>query len=297
MRNSAKNALKLFEKFLCAGLPFLHLFLHNIRMPDARLENEGGFLFDDLPPPKTAAPKSVMWNLWHGCLKYSEGCQNCYVYRGDKKWGRDSRDVRKTVLFDMPLERYANGDYKYPSGSQFWTCFSSDFFLEDAGADMWRREAWRMMRERGDCAFFFITKRILRFRECIPADWGAGYENVTIGVTCENQRRAGERLPFFRDIPAARKVFIHEPLLSPLDISAHLFRGVERVVAGGESGENARPCRYEWFLSLRDQCAAARVPFVFKQTGARFIKDGKLYVIPRRLQHIQAAKANINYTP
>jgi protein gp37 len=219
------------------------------------------------------------------------------VYRGDEKWGRDSRDVRKTARFGMPLERYANGGYKYPSGSQFWTCFSSDFFLEDAGTNEWRQEAWCMIKERSDCGFFIITKRILRFRECIPPDWGAGYENVTIGVTCENQCRADERLPFFRDLPVAHKVFVHEPLLSPLAISAHLFRGVENVIAGGESGENARPCRYEWFLSLREQCEAAKVPFIFKQTGARFIKDGKLYTIPRHLQHIQAKKAGINYTP
>ncbi|MDR2783015.1 MAG: phage Gp37/Gp68 family protein [Treponema sp.] len=260
-------------------------------------ENAQLFLFDDLPQPKAVAPKTATWNLWHGCLKYSEGCKNCYVYRQDAKWGRNSHNVQKTAQFDMPLERYANGAYKYPSGSVFYTCFSSDFFLADKGADMWRKEAWRIIRERRDCAFLIITKRILRFPECIPDDWGAGYENVTIGVTCENQRRAGERLPFFKELPIARKVFIHEPLFSPLGISGYLFPGVEEVIAGGESGANARVCRYEWFLSLRAQCEAARVPFIFKQTGARFIKDGKLYVIPRPLQHVQAGKADINYTP
>jgi protein gp37 len=262
-------------------------------------EDSQAFLFDDWrqpgPPAKAAAPKTATWNPWHGCLKYSEGCNNCYVYRGDEKWGRDSRIVQKTARFTMPLERYADGAYKMPSGSLFWTCLSSDFFLEDTEVDRWREEAWRIIRERKNCAFFIITKRILRFWECVPDDWGAGYKNVTIAVTCENQHRAEERLPFFKDLPIAHKVFIHEPLLSPLDISTLLFPGVEKVIAGGESGENARPCRYEWFLSLRGQCEAAGVPFIFKQTGARFIKDGKLYAIPRRLQHIQAAKAGLNW--
>ncbi|MDR2193045.1 MAG: phage Gp37/Gp68 family protein [Treponema sp.] len=261
-------------------------------------ENAQPFLFDDIrPTPPLKMPKTVTWNLWHGCLKYSEGCRNCYVYRQDATWGRDSRTIRKTAQFNMPVERRMDGAYKYPPGSLFYTCFTSDFFMGDVGADRWRRDAWRIIRERSDCAFFIITKRILRFLDCIPDDWGAGYENVTIGVTCENQRRADERLPFFRALPIVRKAFIHEPLLSPLDISAHLFPGVEEVVAGGESGADARACRYEWFLSLRTQCESAGTPFIFKQTGARFIKDGRLYVIPRRLQHSQAVKADINYTP
>lgn len=39
------------------------------------------------------------------------------------------------------------------------------------------------------------------------------------------------------------------------------------VVAGGESGRNARPMHPDWALSLRDQCEAADVPFLFKQWG------------------------------
>lgn len=277
------------------------LFSYNIRMLDNACAQ--AFLFDDIRSapsrrtPSCRTPKTTTWNMWHGCLKYSEGCQNCYVYRQDAKWGRDSHTIRKTTQFNMPVDRYTNGAYKYPPGSLFYTCFSSDFFLEDDGADRWRKDVWRIIRERSDCSFLIITKRIQRFPDCIPDDWGAGYENVTIGVTCENQRRTGERLPLFRALPIAHKLFIHEPLLSPLDISAHLFPGVEEVIAGGESGTNARVCRYEWFLSLRAQCEAARIPFVFKQTGTRFIKDGRLYIIPRRLQHSQAFKAGINYTP
>ncbi|PLU20712.1 hypothetical protein BMJ30_07985 [Sinorhizobium medicae] len=39
------------------------------------------------------------------------------------------------------------------------------------------------------------------------------------------------------------------------------------VVAGGESGPNARPMHPDWVRQLRDECAAAGVPFLFKQWG------------------------------
>ena len=69
---------------------------------------------------------------------------------------------------------------------------------------------------------------------------------------------------------------------------------VEEVSVGGESGPDARICDYAWVLSLRDQCLAAGVRFSFHQTGSRFLKDGKLYSIPRRHQHLQARKAGID---
>ena len=65
------------------------------------------------------------------------------------------------------------------------------------------------------------------------------------------------------------------------------------MTAGGESGENARLCRYDWVLSLSRQCESAGVPFYFKQTGALFEKDGRLYRIPRREQHEQARRAGL----
>ena len=76
--------------------------------------------------------------------------------------------------------RDRTGAYKIPSGETVYTCFSSDFFLEEA--DPWREEAWRMIRERSDLFFFIVTKRIHRAEECLPEDWGSGWENVAINV-------------------------------------------------------------------------------------------------------------------
>lgn len=237
----------------------------------------------------------ALWNLWHGCHKISPGCQNCYVYRQDARHGKDSSVVTKTASFDLPVKRDRYKNYKLPSGSIVYTCFTSDFFLEDA--DSWRAEAWGMIRTRSDLRFLFITKRIHRFYECIPADWGDGYPNVAICCTAENQDRADFRLPIFLSAPIRHKEIICEPLLERIDLSAYLGPQIKGVTAGGESGPDARPCNYDWILDLREQCVRAGVPFRFKQTGKRFIKDGKMYLIERKYQHSQAKRAGINYRP
>lgn len=240
---------------------------------------------------------NVTWNPWHGCHKISPGCKNCYVYRQDARYERDSSRVTKNKTFYLPIEKNKNGEYKlkHEGDGIVYLCFSSDFFLEDA--DGWRNECWRMIRQRSDLEFLFITKRIHRFYECIPDDWGAGYDNVHICCTCENQDRADYRLPIFLDAPIKKKSIVCEPLLEEIDLSLYLSSGIIEVVAGGESGYYARPCRYDWILSLRQQCLSAGISFYFKQTGAKFIKDNRLYNIPRRLQHSQAAKAGINISP
>lgn len=237
----------------------------------------------------------VVWNLWHGCHKHSAGCMHCYVYRMDEKHGKDSSIVAKTGQFNLPLRRDRTGDYKIPPGDLVYTCFTSDFLVEDA--DPWRPEAWEMMRQRRDLTFLFITKRIERLADCLPADWGGGYPNVHICCTAENQAAADQRLPIFREAPVQRKSIICEPLLEDIDLSPYLGGWVEQVMAGGESGNEARPCRYDWVLHLRRQCIDANVAFHFKQTGANFIKDGKHYHIKRQYQHSQARKAHIDFTP
>jgi protein gp37 len=82
--------------------------------------------------------------------------------------------------------------------------------------------------------------------------------------------------------------------LESINISAYLSHDIEEVVVGGESGENARVCNYRWVLNIRDQCLQEEIVFHFKQTGAHFEKDGRLYNILRRQQHLQAHKASID---
>ncbi len=235
------------------------------------------------------------WNPWHGCQKYSEGCLHCYVYRIDPKIDKKSNEITKNAEFDLPVRKKKDGSYQMGTGETVFTCLSSDFFLPQA--DVWRADAWKMIRARPDLHFMIITKRILRFYEELPSDWGEGYENVTILCTCENQKRADERLPFFLSLPIAHREIVCEPLLGEICLRPYLSDGkVERVTVGGESGDPncVRPCDYNWVLSLRDDCIMSHVGFCFKQTGAAFVKDGKLYRIPRRLQQVQAKRAGID---
>ncbi|MEI6579321.1 MAG: DUF5131 family protein, partial [Eubacteriales bacterium] len=101
----------------------------------------------------------------------------------------------------------------------------------------------------------------------------------------------------FLNEPIKTKMIICEPLLEKIDLSPYLSSSVKQIVVGGESGNSARICNYEWVLDIRQQCMQANIPFNFKQTGARFKKDGNLYSIERKHQHSQAKKANIDYSP
>ena len=85
------------------------------------------------------------------------------------------------------------------------------------------------------------------------------------------------------------------PMLTAIDLTPYLNETIDEVSAGGESGFNARPCNYDWILALREQCVAKNVAFRFHQTGAHFIKDGKMYHVKRCYQLSQAHKANIDY--
>lgn len=234
----------------------------------------------------------VMWNLWHGCHKKSEGCKHCYVFRRDAEFDKDSNIVAKTSSFRLPIQRTRQGEWKIPSGSLIWTCFTSDFFIEEA--DAWREDAWLMIRRRSDLHFYMVTKRPELISQRLPENWGDGYENVTICCTMENQRRADERLSIFRELPILHKEIICEPLLETIDFRGNLGSWCEQVTVGGESGHEARVCDYAWVLDIREQCIKADVSFLFKQTGAHFRKDGRFYDIPRNIQMKQAHKAGID---
>lgn len=106
--------------------------------------------------------------------------------------------------------------------------------------------------------------------------------NLWLGVSIEDQATAEERIPLLLQTPAAIRWISAEPLLGPIDLLRWRIPGhqiaralssgkgepcLHWIVAGGESGPNARPSHPEWFRSLRDQCQAAGVPFFFKQWG------------------------------
>ena len=238
-----------------------------------------------------------IWNPWHGCVKFSEGCQNCYMYFLDKMRGQSGAQIYKVKNnFYYPLAKDRQGNYKIKSGEMVRVCMTSDFFLDRA--DIWREEAWQIMRARSDVVFLLITKRIHRVAECLPKNWNGGWENVFLTVTCENQKRADERIPQLLALPFKHKGIICAPFLGPVSIKKYLADGqIEQVICGGENYNGARPCNFDWVKSLQKECIEANVTFCFMETGTLFIKDRKAYNLPsKRLQSEMAYKSGMNYT-
>lgn len=237
-----------------------------------------------------------IWNPWHGCRKCSEGCENCYMYFLDRMRGQDGSRIYKTKNgFRYPLSKDRQGQYKIKSGEMIRVCMTSDFFLEEA--DPWREEAWAVMRQRKDVKFFLLTKRPQRAASCLPYDWGNGWDNIFFNVTCENQKRADERIPILLELPFKHKGIMTAPLIGPVDLRKYLPRGqIEQVLCGGENYDGSSPCHYEWVKLLYDQCREYDVTFNFIETGTCFIKDGKQYRIPnKRIQSQQAYRSGLNY--
>ena len=231
----------------------------------------------------------MAWEPWTGCYKVSDGCTYCYYYgQYSKRHGQNT--ITKTEEFYKPIEtvympRKKITKYKMEGGKTIPTCFTTDFFLPEA--DEWRGEAWKIMKQRQDLNFFFITKRIDRFLVALPEDWEDGYDNVTIGCTVENQEIADYRLPLFLTYPIKHRFVECSPILSAINLSPYLHN-IEGVSVSGESGREARECDYHWILELQKQCKDANIAFSFRSTGSHFRKDGELFYINPKLQHKSA---------
>ena len=236
------------------------------------------------------------WNPWHGCVKCSEGCRHCYVYYLDAMRGKSGADIYKTKTgFKYPLSKDRTGRYKIRSGEMISVCMTSDFFLMEA--DEWRGEAWDIMRKRSDVVFLLLTKRPERIRECLPDDWGDGWDNIFLNVTCENQERADERIPLLLELPFKHKGLHCAPLLRPLSIGRYLDSGqIEQVTCGGENYGGSRLCDFDWVRGLREECVSRDITFCFMETGTTFIKDGKTYRIrSKQEQNRQAYRSGMTY--
>ena len=230
------------------------------------------------------------WEPWTGCYSMSDGCTNCYFYGPHaKRFGQNT--VQKTDKFDWPIRTNAKGEWRIKGAKVLPTCFATDFFLPEA--DEWRKEAWSTIRQRPDIDFLLLTKRIDRFYESLPDDWGEGYDNVNLGCTVENQEIADYRLPLFLSFPIKRRFIACSPLLGAVDLSPYLH-AVDHVTVGGETSRAARVCQFDWVLSIREQCVKSNTTFWFKNTGSLFQRDGELLKINPFQQSTYARDLGLN---
>ncbi len=208
----------------------------------------------------------------------------------------DGSVIFRTKNFDYPLSKDRKGSYKIRSGETLSVCMTSDFFLEEA--DKWRGKAWEIIHMRGDVIFFLLTKRPERVLNCLPDDWGDGYENVNFNVTCENQRRADERIPLLLSLPLKHRGIVCAPFIGEVSVDKYLKSGlIENVTCGGENYDGARPCNFDWVKKLRKECVSNNISFNFMETGTVFVKDGKTYRLPdKRIQSEMAFKSGMSFS-
>ena len=226
------------------------------------------------------------WNPWQGCRKVSPGCKNCYAERlVEDRMGKDFNEIRRSVrtTFNAPLRWGASIAKRLEHHSSdaidrelVFTCSISDFFIEEA--DEWRDEAWEIIRRTPHLTYQILTKRPERINYFLPHRWGAGWPNVWLGTSVENQKYAEMRIPQLVSVPAVVHFLSCEPLLGPIDFTHALryenpewlkdhgyLRDIEWVIAGGESGPGFRPMDPSWARDIRAQCATVDVPFFYKQ--------------------------------
>ena len=143
----------------------------------------------------------------------------------------------------------------------------------------WTISAWDFAARLADPEYPYPKEHIAIEAEAISGldryqpdneyTWAYPATNIWLGVSAENQAMANKRIPILRETHAALRIVSLEPLLGPIDLAeaGALQPAIDWVIAGGESGPNARPMHPAWPRALRDQCADARIPFYFKQQG------------------------------
>lgn len=213
------------------------------------------------------------WNPVVGCHKVSAGCKNCYMFRDQLRYGNDPNIVRRT----SDATFYAPDKWKDPA--LVFTCSWSDWFIEEA--DQYRDEMWAIVKRNPHLTMQILTKRTERINDCLPSDWGEGYPNVWLGASVENTEAANKRIPQLAFVKARVRFLSCEPLLEGIEnLSFHLGlaqklgKPIHWVIAGGESGPQARPMKPYWATDIRDVCKELGIPFFFKQHGGTKKIDG-----------------------
>lgn len=181
-------------------------------------------------------------------------------------------------------------------------CASLADVFDNAVDSQWRADLFELIAATPNLDWLLLTKRIGNVGNMLPVpfDFDKHYPNVWLGATIVNQAEADRDIPKLLQVPASVRFLSMEPLLGHVRLpsfcscgcgksvdearqetiddpgylnpdqaaeSVEATLGIDWVIVGGESGPGARPMHPDWARSLRDQCEAAGVPFLFKQWG------------------------------
>ncbi|MBP0589317.1 phage Gp37/Gp68 family protein [Paraburkholderia sp. LEh10] len=232
------------------------------------------------------------FNPWEGCQKVGPGCDHCYAETRNARfaggtainWGPGALRRRTSPAnWRRPLQwNKAHAEFFAQHGRrQRVFCASLADVFDNAVDPAWRRDLFDLIELTPNLIWLLLTKRIGNVFEMVARarshDWLAGRDNVWLGATIVSQAEADRDIPKLLKVPARVRFLSMEPLLGPVQLDQFhptrepvlppLIEGVDWVIVGGESGHGARPINPAWARSLRDQCAAAGVRFLFKQWG------------------------------
>ena len=156
---------------------------------------------------------SIEWtdhtfNPWIGCTKISPGCDNCYAEQFGKRFGINwgARSPRRlTAAGNWAQVRRWNRDAKKAGHTARVFCASLADVFDNEVPDAWLNLLWDLIKKTPDLTWIIVTKRIGNAEAMLPADWGAGYPNVTVLITVCNQDEVDRDTIKLLDLPAARR--------------------------------------------------------------------------------------------
>ncbi|VWB82851.1 phage Gp37Gp68 [Burkholderia aenigmatica] len=240
------------------------------------------------------------FNPWEGCQKVGPGCDHCYAETRNARfaggtaanWGPGAPRRRTSLAnWRKPLAwEAAHAEFFAAHGRrQRVFCASLADVFDNAVDPAWRVDLFRLIAKTPNLDWPLLTKRIGNAHamlnevvdelSCGINTWDElPWPGISIGATIVNQVEAERDIPKLLAVPARVRFLSMEPLLGPVTLNPWLLAehgrrligahpGIDWVIVGGESGSGARPMHPDWARDLRDQCAAAGVPFHFKQHG------------------------------
>lgn len=233
------------------------------------------------------------FNPWLGCTKVSPACKNCYAERdmdhrfGRVAWGPGGTRVKtSSANWSLPLRwnqeaetkgvRYRVFCASLADVFEHWPHPMQNHHGEQITSTMddLRCELFRLIDATPNLDWLLLTKRPELIRaKWQPFSWQTPTDvpyrsNVWLGTTVESSDYLS-RIESLRSARGLASVlFISaEPIVGPMPRLREHLSGIDWVIAGGESGPDARPSNPAWFRSIRDQCDLHGVPFLFKQWG------------------------------
>lgn len=234
------------------------------------------------------------FNPWEGCTKVGPGCDHCYAEARNKRfhggnWGPGA-PRRRTSPSNWAKPRRWNTQAAEKGVRYRVFCASlADVFDNEVPAE-WRADLFKLISETPNLDWLLLTKRIGNVASMLPENFSRlTFPNVWLGATVVNQKEADRDIPELLNLSPAVAWLSMEPLLGDVDITEYLFGKkwllsevpmngwLDWVIVGGESGACARPMHPDWARSLRDQCQAADVPFLFKQWGEWAERESPLW--------------------